>query len=600
MWDTAGPDDYDHLRPLNYPGTCIIPICFAIDSPDSLDNVQEKWVSEVRYFCPGIPIVLVGYKSDLRHEPEVIEELRKTSQRPVSKEKAMVVAEKIGAKIYLECSARKGLGVREIFHFATRAALLVNGEPPKQTGGLKGLLSLSKYKSQRKAEDAKLATAISAEKAEQDIVKYLADSSAPRSLRLFRILIIGKTGCGKTTILSKVCGGNMVDAPSTARGVHDIEREIKFDRNDKMVAHDSEGFEAGHKNEVDVVKAFIEKRSMVDDINLKLHLVWYCIEMNARPIQHAEQEFFSKALQVPVVAIITNFDSFVQDIQQKMEEDADAEGREVDDDELEKEANKEATDKFEKHYKNALQCLPHPPRAVVALSGAHNSTPDNTRLAQLIQETMNVLKPQDPEPLKKERNVYDLSTFFAIAQNADTRTKLSTSTTNGMFWNHDRPTVPLFRGGPFIDTWGTAWTAAPEGLARTVLRAKLAHELETVLDHSWRIIGHRGYPDFAEIREDNTNLPPYCRWEQLVADTTLVMEKIYIHDIQDKDKLKSLLVWYDEHSKTARYVRDEIMKLYRMRKRTGFEVPSGFTTEAVQPLVDIVCSRPLEAWPQEI
>ncbi|KZP04311.1 hypothetical protein FIBSPDRAFT_878650, partial [Athelia psychrophila] len=284
----------------------------------------------------------------------------------------------------------------------------------------------------------------------------------------------------------------------------------------------------------------------------------------------------------------------------------DAEGSEVDDDELEKEANKEATDKFEKHYKQALQCLPHPPRAVVAFVAvilAHNSTPDNTRLAQLIQETMNVLKPQDSEPLKKERNIYDLSAFFAIAQNADTRTKLSTSTTPNflltdfifcsaeMGWNHDRPTVPLFRGGPFIDTRGTAWTAALEGLARTVLRAKLAHELETVLDHN-----------FAEIREDNTNLAPYCRWEQLVANTTLVMEKIYIHDIQDKDKLKSLLIWYDEHSKTARYVRDEIMKLYRMRKRTGFEVPSGFTTEAVQPLVDIVgvCSRPLEAWPQEI
>ncbi|KZP11712.1 hypothetical protein FIBSPDRAFT_837351 [Athelia psychrophila] len=169
-----------------------------------------------------------------------------------------------------------------------------------------------------------------------------------------------------------------------------------------------------------------------------------------------------------------------------------------------------------------------------------------------------------------------------------------------MFWNHDRTAVSLFRGGPFIDTWGTAWTAAPKALARTALRAALVHELETVLDRSSRIIGYKGHPDFAEIKRDNPQLVTYCRWEQLVADTTLVMEKIYIHDIQDKDRLKSLLIWYDEHSKTARYVRDEIMKLHRMRKRSGFEVPSGFTTEAVQPLVDIVCGRPLEAWPQEI
>ena len=45
LWDTAGQEDYDRLRPLSYPDSHVILICFAIDSPDSLDNVQEK----VRY-----------------------------------------------------------------------------------------------------------------------------------------------------------------------------------------------------------------------------------------------------------------------------------------------------------------------------------------------------------------------------------------------------------------------------------------------------------------------------------------------------------------------------------------------------------------------
>jgi Ras family protein A len=36
----------------------------------------------------------------------------------------MAVASKIGAKHYLECSARTGEGVREVFQYATRAALL--------------------------------------------------------------------------------------------------------------------------------------------------------------------------------------------------------------------------------------------------------------------------------------------------------------------------------------------------------------------------------------------------------------------------------------------------------------------------------------------
>jgi hypothetical protein len=40
LWDTSG--SYDRLRPLSYPNSHVILICFAIDSPDSLDNVQEK------------------------------------------------------------------------------------------------------------------------------------------------------------------------------------------------------------------------------------------------------------------------------------------------------------------------------------------------------------------------------------------------------------------------------------------------------------------------------------------------------------------------------------------------------------------------------
>ena len=44
LWDTGpGQSDYsDRLRQLNYPGAHVILICFAIDSPDSFNNVQEK------------------------------------------------------------------------------------------------------------------------------------------------------------------------------------------------------------------------------------------------------------------------------------------------------------------------------------------------------------------------------------------------------------------------------------------------------------------------------------------------------------------------------------------------------------------------------
>ncbi|KAH6907449.1 P-loop containing nucleoside triphosphate hydrolase protein [Coprinopsis sp. MPI-PUGE-AT-0042] len=89
LWDTAGQEDYDCLRPLSYPNSHVILVCFPVDSPDSLDNVQEKWISEVMRFCAGLPIILVGCKKDLRRDPRDIDELRKTSQRPVSPEEGV-------------------------------------------------------------------------------------------------------------------------------------------------------------------------------------------------------------------------------------------------------------------------------------------------------------------------------------------------------------------------------------------------------------------------------------------------------------------------------------------------------------------------------
>jgi len=124
LWDTAGQEDYDRLRPLSYPDSHVILICFAIDLPDSLDNVAEKWISEVLHFCVDLPIILVGLKKDLRNDPRIIEELRRFDQRPVSMEEGQQMAARIGAYQYLECSAKSGDGVREVFECATRAALL--------------------------------------------------------------------------------------------------------------------------------------------------------------------------------------------------------------------------------------------------------------------------------------------------------------------------------------------------------------------------------------------------------------------------------------------------------------------------------------------
>uniref|UniRef100_A0A674HE99 Ras homolog family member C n=1 Tax=Taeniopygia guttata TaxID=59729 RepID=A0A674HE99_TAEGU len=81
LWDTAGQEDYDRLRPLSYPDTDVILMCFSIDSPDSLENIPEKWTPEVKHFCPNVPIILVGNKKDLRNDEHTRRELAKMKQR---------------------------------------------------------------------------------------------------------------------------------------------------------------------------------------------------------------------------------------------------------------------------------------------------------------------------------------------------------------------------------------------------------------------------------------------------------------------------------------------------------------------------------------
>ena len=105
LFDTAGQEDFDRLRPLSYPLTDVFLVCFSVVMPVSFRNIKEKWISEIRYYCPSKPYILVGLQSDLRGNRDVVDSLAKEKERPIEALKAEKLAKSIGAVKYMECSA---------------------------------------------------------------------------------------------------------------------------------------------------------------------------------------------------------------------------------------------------------------------------------------------------------------------------------------------------------------------------------------------------------------------------------------------------------------------------------------------------------------
>lgn len=123
LWDTAGQENYDMLRPISYPSTDVFVVCFAVDSPDSFYNVARKWIPEVRHFSSTVPVVLVATKTDLRTDTETAERLAKCDQGPISTEEGLALARTIGAYVYVECSAKRRDGVENVFQRAATASI---------------------------------------------------------------------------------------------------------------------------------------------------------------------------------------------------------------------------------------------------------------------------------------------------------------------------------------------------------------------------------------------------------------------------------------------------------------------------------------------
>eukprot|EP01041_Mallomonas_annulata_P004234 gene4234-8425_t len=134
LWDTAGQEDYDRLRPLSYPQTDVFLLCFAINTPTSFENVKNKWYPEIKHHAPGVPFILVGTKLDLRTNQDTVQALEKKRQAPITNVQGNALCTELKGYKYVECSALTQEGLKQVFDECIRCVLTAQSESkPKKS-----------------------------------------------------------------------------------------------------------------------------------------------------------------------------------------------------------------------------------------------------------------------------------------------------------------------------------------------------------------------------------------------------------------------------------------------------------------------------------
>lgn len=126
LWDTAGQEDYNRLRPLSYRGADVFLLAFSLISRASYENISKKWIPELRHYAPTVPILLLGTKLDMREDKKYLYD--HPGSTPITTAQGEQLKKAIGAVAYIECSAKTQQNVKAVFDTAIKVAL----QPRKQ------------------------------------------------------------------------------------------------------------------------------------------------------------------------------------------------------------------------------------------------------------------------------------------------------------------------------------------------------------------------------------------------------------------------------------------------------------------------------------
>jgi len=116
-------EEYDRLRPLSYPGSDIVLLCFSLVHKHSYESIKDKWWPEIHHYISNVPYLLVGTKLDLRTHlignPNPDYDL-------VTTEMGQNLCREIGALKYLEVSSKTRENLETVFTYSVNTILDMN------------------------------------------------------------------------------------------------------------------------------------------------------------------------------------------------------------------------------------------------------------------------------------------------------------------------------------------------------------------------------------------------------------------------------------------------------------------------------------------